>query len=461
MQSLLLRIFLSFWLIIGITVGAASLGGFWYAERARSAFENFQQGDSLVEASAALADDGKAGLVRWLKEQPMNTTSLILVLDRDGRDILGRPVPAFVEGMLDRHRRHFRAGDLPRREPRNLRWARPLTQLVSPDGEIFTVVVAPPHALPFFWNSLPVRSLLPGLAIVVSALVSYLLARAITSPIRKLRDATVSLAEGNMYERVGSSLGARRDELGRLARDFDSMADKLQKSASLQTELTRNISHELRSPLSRMRVALELQRQKSGASTDLERIDTEIERLDRLIGQILSYSRLDSGERLTADNYDLAELIDEIVENVNYECRANGKDGVTVTAEIAQSVIVYGYRDAMNSAIENVLRNAARHSPRGATVNVRVDRKDTEKMLIEISDTGGGVADADLPFLFDAFFRTRETAASGAEQGTGLGLAIAARAVSRNAGKIVAANRPGGGLVVTITLPVRVGTAHS
>jgi two-component system sensor histidine kinase CpxA len=335
----------------------------------------------------------------------------------------------------------------------NLRWARPLTQLVSPDGEIFTVVVTPPNAPLFFWNSLPIRSLFLALALVVSAAVSYMLARAITNPVRQLRDATVSLAKGNLHERVASPLDSRQDELGRLARDFNSMADKLQRAASQQTELTRNISHELRSPLSRMRVALELERQKSGGSADLARIDQEIERLDRLIGQILSYSRLDSGDLLHASNYDLVTLVDEVADNVNYESRSDESHGVTVVVNKLQSAVVYGYRDAMNSAIENVLRNAVRHSPRGATINVSVDRKDSEHMQIEIADEGTGVDEAELPLLFEAFFRTRRSMQESSEQGTGLGLAIAARAVSRNRGSITSRNGPGGGLVITITLP--------
>jgi two-component system OmpR family sensor kinase len=454
MRSLLLRIFLSFWLIIGVTIGAASLGGYWYAERARATFENFQLGDSLVEASEALENDGKDGLTRWLRNQPQGTARLILILDRHGGDILGRPVPSYVAGMVERHRRHLRTGDGgPRREPRNLRWARPLTQLVSPDGEIFTVVVAPPDNLPFFWNRTPARSLFLALALVVSAAVCYLLARAITSPVRKLRDATVSLAQGNLHERVGPALGSRRDELGHLARDFDRMAEKLQKSASQQTELTRNISHELRSPLARMRVALELQRQKSGDSADLARLDDEIGRLDHLISQILSYSRLDSGDLQQAGHYDLADLIEEVVENVNYECRASGSNRVSVAQQSVQTANVYGYRDAMNSAIENVLRNAVRHSPPGTAVSVRLDSPDSGNLQIEISDQGDGVEESELPLLFDAFYRTRRSVQQPGEQGTGLGLAIAARAVARNGGRIAANNGESGGLVVTLTIP--------
>lgn len=453
MRSLLLRFFLSFWLIIGITIGAASLAGFWYAERAQSAFENFQRGDSLVEASSALENDGRDGLVRWLRNQPGNTSNLILVLDQDGRDILGRRVPNHIAGLVERYRRHARSGERPRQEPRNLRWARPLTQLVSAEGEVFTVVVTPPPGPPYFWNRMSVRGLLLLLALLVSAGVSYLLARAISRPVRQLRDATVSIAKGNLQERVGSALGSRRDEFGRLARDFDAMAGMLQKSADRQAELTRNISHELRSPLARMRVALELERQKSANSADLDRIDEEIGRLDDLIGQILSFSRLDSGSSQEASGYDVAELIDEVAANVNYESRARGSDAVTMSSTVQAPVAVRGFREAMYSALENVLRNAVRHSPPGAAVDVSVERSADGSLRISVSDRGDGVDEAELPQLFEPFFRTQRSARSRDERGTGLGLAIAARALARNGGSIDAANRDGGGLVVTMTLP--------
>jgi signal transduction histidine kinase len=245
----------------------------------------------------------------------------------------------------------------------------------------------------------------------------------------------------------------RADELGRLARDFDSMAARLQKSSAQQIELTRNISHELRSPLSRMRVALELERKKGGTSTDLERMDQEIERLDTLIGQILAYSRLDSGDSLAAMDYDLAELVEEVAENVRYEGKVGGSGGVSVIVARRNSVRVYGYRDAMNSAIENIVRNAVRHSTPGGTVSVRIDRNADDNLVIEIRDDGEGVEEADLPKLFDAFYRTRRSKQKSGEQGTGLGLAIAARAVARNHGNIAARNGEKGGLVITITVP--------
>jgi two-component system sensor histidine kinase CpxA len=461
MHSLLLRIFLSFWLIIGITIGATSLAGIWYAESAQTAFDNFQRGDSLVEASTALEENGRNGLVRWLQNQPGNTSKLVFVIDKDGNDILGRRVPPHIASILERQRRHSRGSERSRSEPHNLRWARSLTQLVSAEGEVFTVVVTPPQGPPFYWNRLPVGGLLLLLALVVSAGISYLLARAITSPVRKLRDATVSIASGDLQQRVASTLGPRRDELGRLARDFDAMAEMLQKSADRQAELTRNISHELRSPLARMRVALELERKKSAMSADLERIDGEIGRLDDLIGQILSFSRLDSGTPRKASNYDLAELIDEVSANVNYEGRTRGNDAVTVVTDTESPIKVHGYREAMHSALENVLRNAVRHSPPGEVVKLSASRSADGKLRISVSDKGSGVDDAELPRLFEPFFRTQRSAQARDEQGTGLGLAIAARALARNGGTIVASNNEDGGLIVTMALPDQPGGAQA
>jgi signal transduction histidine kinase len=457
MRSLLLRIFLSFWLIIGITIGATSLAGLWYAERAQTAFDNFQRGDSLVEASTALEENGRDGLVRWLQDQPGNTSRLVFVIDKDGKDILGRRVSPHIANILERQRRHSRGGDRSRSEPRNLRWARSLTQLVSAEGEVFTVVVTPPQGPPFYWNRLPVGGLLLLLALIVSAGISYLLARAITSPVRKLRDATVSIAAGDLRQRVSSTLGPRRDELGRLARDFDAMAEMLQKSADRQAELTRNISHELRSPLARMRVALELERKKSATSADLERIDEEIGRIDDLIGQILSFSRLDSGTPQRASDYDLAELVDEVAANVNYEGRSRGNDAVTVVTETDSSIKVHGYREAMYSALENVLRNSVRHSPPGEVVTLAAGRFADRTLRISVADKGSGVDEAELPRLFEPFFRTQRSAQARDERGTGLGLAIAARALARNGGTIGASNNEVGGLVVTMTLPDHAG----
>ena len=451
MRSLLVRIFVSFWLIIGITIGMAAVAGYYYAERVRGEMDNFEFDDTVLEASAALSSGGREGLADWLRQAPASGNFRIYIVDASGRDILGRELPRFLVKKLHRHRSH-----MPRRghpDPSNLRRARPLSQLVSRDGETYTVLLSRVHRPHGYWEGAPAGSLLLILALIVSGVVSYLLARAISNPVRKLRDATVSLAEGNMHSRVAPSVGKRRDELGMLARDFDAMAEKLGRAAAQQTELSRNISHELRSPLARLRVAMELARRKSGELPEFDRIDDETEKLDRLIGQVLSYTRMESGSQAEPGRIDLSDLVQEVVENVNFECRAGGYEGIVVETNVADSPIITGYADALTSAIENIVRNAVRHSPPNEKVTVHVAERPDGAATVEVTDNGEGVPDDELGHLFQPFFRTRSATADSSKSGTGLGLAIAVRAIKLNGGTVSASNRADGGLRVVITLP--------
>jgi two-component system sensor histidine kinase CpxA len=448
-RSLLIRIFLSFWLIIGVTIGIASLAGFYYSERLREAMENFEHGDTMLEASEALDKGGRQGLVQWLKDFPKTKGLTIYIMDQERHDLLDRPIPGKIARLMNRHRLHMRYHGADRPEPRNLRRARPLSQLVSPDGEVYTLIVLPARRPPATFGPVGHGFNLLIVALIVSGIVSYLLARAIANPIKKLRDATVSLADGNLDVRVGPQLGGRRDELGSLAGDFDSMADKLARAAAQQTELSQNISHELRSPLARMRVALELAKRRTGDLPELDRINAEAERLDELIGQILSYTRLDTSPRIEPATIDLADLITEVVENVNYECKSGGIDGVNVKASFDTSPTVRGYADTLVSAIENILRNAVRHSPANGTVQVRVSQQDGNAR-IDIIDEGPGVDESEIGRLFEPFYRT----SNAPDTGTGLGLAIAKRAIRLNGGEVLAENRAGGGLRIAISLPV-------
>jgi two-component system sensor histidine kinase CpxA len=313
------------------------------------------------------------------------------------------------------------------------------------------MLVAPVRAPEAFWANQDIRVLLFVFALLTSGLVSYALASAFSNPVRKLRDATVALAEGNLDVRVTESIGKRRDELGMLGRDFDSMAAKLQRAAEQQTELSRNISHELRSPLARMRVAVELARRKSGELPEFERLDDEAERLDSLIGQILSYTKLEADREQNRKKVDLLDVINEVVENVNFESK---EERVSVTAEVGDNFVISGYRGALISATENIVRNAVRHDPSESGVEIGLS-VGNQTVTIDVIDGGPGVAEEDLPHLFEPFFRTRISAETDGNGGTGLGLAIARRAiVELHGGSLAARNRPEGGLIVSISLPV-------
>jgi len=451
MRSLFLKFLVSFWLVIGLIIGAAAIGGFLYAEQLQRTIEDFEIGGSMQVASAALEHGGREGLVEWRDSTPRDDGVGILILDSEGRDISGRRIPFAAERMFERHKarleRYRRSGDVD--GDGNFRRSRFLPQLTAPDGQVYTMLVAPVRAPEAFWSNQDIRVLLFVFALLTSGLVSYALASAFSRPVRKLRDATVELAEGNLDIRVAESMGKRKDELGMLGHDFDAMAEKLQRAAERQTELTRNISHELRSPLARMRVAVELARRKAGEMPEFQRLEQDAERLDSLIGQILSYTKLEAEGEKERSHFDLADVLNEVAENVNFEY---GKNRVTVTGSDTRTEI-RGYRGALTSAVENVVRNAVRHNTGDAGVVITSIVGDNE-VVIEIGDDGPGVAEEDIARLFEPFFRTRESAENDGNGGTGLGLAIARRAVQLNQGHIEAKNGANGGFVVRITLPL-------
>ena len=452
MKSLFLKFFVAFWLVIGLIIGAAAAGGFLYAEQLQEVIEDFEAGDSMLEANAALQEGGKDGLIRWREGTPPDDGVIIFFLDESGQDISFRRIPFAVERMFERHRARYeriqRINDDD--DDRERRRSRLLPQLTAPDGETLTMLVAPVRAPEAFWASQDIRVLLFVFALAISGLVSYALAVAVSRPVGKLRDATVSLADGDLDVRVGDAMGRRRDELGLLGRDFDAMAEKLQRAALQQTELSRNISHELRSPLARIRVAVELARRSAGDLPEFGRLDLESERLDALIGQILSYNKLETDAEREKSAIDLGDVVNEVRENVNYEY---GAERVTMDQPDGSAMVVQGYRGALLSALENIVRNAVRHSPESESVAIVLAPNGSE-IAIDVRDKGPGVPEEDLGKLFDPFFRTRQSAEQDGNGGTGLGLAIAERAVQLHDGQIEAHNGRDGGLVVTIRLPV-------
>ena len=447
MRSLLLRIFVSFWSIIVITIVAAAAVGFFYAERVRTSVENFEVSEAMLEASAALQADGRDGLREWLRSLPGATSSLIFVLDQGGRDLLDRRLPPPVELAMRRFSRRDVRRPLPPREFGNLRPARPFTQLVGPDEHVYTLFVLPPQSAFGRWLSQRGGLGFVIIALLVSALVSYLLARAISRPIRRFRESAIAVGAGKLDTRVSDRVGNRRDEIGLLAKDFDRMTSELQRAWQRQTDLARNVSHELRSPLARLRVALELARRKTGELAELDRIDIETERLDELIGQILEFSRLDAGPSEDAGRIDVEELLRSVVEDVRYE---HGEEA-RIELQIRSGGSVDGYAGALRSAVENVLRNAMQHSRAGNAVAARLDAEGTQ-VVISIEDRGGGVPEHELGSIFEPFYRAKPKCGSATTSGTGLGLAIASRAVGVNSGTIAARNTANG-LCVEMRLP--------
>jgi two-component system sensor histidine kinase CpxA len=293
---------------------------------------------------------------------------------------------------------------------------------------------------------------LPVITSVVGGLFCLLITRHITSPMLRLRAAAASIARGNLETRVSPALGERRDEIAALAQDFDRMAERIESLVGGHKRLLGDVSHELRSPLSRLVVALGLARKASTAeaSEHLERIATEANRLDKLIGQLLMLSRMGTGMHAAAGiPFELANLVLEVASDADFEARAHTRK-VVVTAADACSVI--GAEELLRSAIENVVRNAIRFTAEDTSVEISL-RRQGGLAVIRVRDHGPGVAEDMLAEIFLPFRRVR-TAGEPATEGAGLGLTIAQRAIAMHAGTIRAVNAADGGLIVEIQIPL-------
>ena len=308
----------------------------------------------------------------------------------------------------------------------------------------------PPGHSPLFMT---VRLLI---VLIISGVVCYWLARYVTSPVVTLQKATRRLASGDLTVRIGKGIGNRKDELSELATDFDHMAERIGSLMAQQRQLLRDISHELRSPLTRLNVAVELARRQTGeeATPSLDRIEAESNVLNEMIGEVLTIARLDSEiEGIRMIPVDLKGLVTDIIANANFEAQTR-----SCSVQLVQSIpsAVLGNAELLHRAIENVIRNAVHYTQEGTTVEIELRHADHDGASygeIIVRDHGPGIPESDLPYLFRPFYRV-SNARERQTGGTGLGLAITKRAVSLHNGMIKVSNAEDGGLSVEICLPL-------
>jgi two-component system sensor histidine kinase CpxA len=305
-------------------------------------------------------------------------------------------------------------------------------------------------------------------ALLLSGLVCLGLVRYLTAPLVRLRTATQQLAAGDLSARTGAATDKRRDEVADLGRDFDTMAARIESLVGAQRQLLGDISHELRSPLARLSMALALARRhaekaagENSALQDemtpaLDRIARETTRLNELIGQLLELTRLESGDAASGQSLDLVQLARDVVADAEYEALNKGR---SVQFVERASCRVVGTRELLHSALENVVRNAVRHTAPNTTVDVQLDCEDNWAIL-RVRDYGSGAPEAALPNIFQPFYRV-EAARDRDSGGVGLGLAITERAIRSHGGTVRAANAEGGGLIIEMRLPCSVKPANS
>jgi two-component system, OmpR family, sensor histidine kinase CpxA len=392
--------------------------------------------------------DGQSGLLAQLDRIQRDSNVRVFLFNEQLQELSGRRVP---DGAQDLARGVFQS-NVPQFFPGGSAplHAQPVHTLRG--GEYVLVAEMPPRP-PSPGGFHPIFHVL-GVALVGAAF-CYWLARYLTSPVTKLRKATQELAAGNLRTRVVPALGNRRDELASLGADFDVMAEQIESLINSQRRLLGDISHELRSPLARLNVALELARQRSGAeaTSALERIQREAENLNEMIGQLLALTRLESGAASVAKTqFDLAQLVREIADDADFEARSRNR---SVTVNEVESCVITGNYELLRRAIENVVRNAIQYTSEGTAVEVELRRqgnRSDESAVIIVRDHGAGVPDSALEKIFQPFYRVDE-ARDREAGGVGLGLAIAERAVRLHGGNVKATNAADGGLIVIIEVP--------
>jgi len=380
-----------------------------------------------------LKQGGERQVTGTLKSLPRGIRKHVFLLDPNGRELLGRQ-------------------EVPRKQTHG-RVKVTSKKLEDANGNVYTLISS---------DRVPPRALLaPGprgvgmrlaVAAVISALVSLLLARYLAAPLGQLSRASRLLATGDLAVRVGAPLDHRKDEFGQLAVDLDEMASRLELLQQANQRLLRDVSHELRSPLARLRVALEIARNKdqSRVTEELNRIELESERLEQLVDEVLGLLRESSGpQELKRSLFDLAELLQDLVDSVNYE---TGDEGRAIELQLQPALQVNADRELLWRVFENLLRNALIHTGSSDDIHVSAERVANYEIQVRVCDRGPGIEEHHIGRIFEPFYRADEHRDRNSG-GHGLGLAIAASAVRRHGGRISASNRPDGGLEVLVVLP--------
>jgi two-component system sensor histidine kinase CpxA len=445
--NLFWKIFFSFMIAMTITSVGAIYVSFQMANQPIT-LADFEGRDRIIrEVSAALARGGERELKYWLYNNPRPARgTVLLVTNERGDELLGRAMPRELRQLL-----RFRPGTRRPDVPPNLRPMQLTPTLTGPNSEEYRLLFARAPVTIFgilMWPGTQVAVL--TIAVIAAAVMSLLLARYVSSPIVRLQKASRSLAAGALHARVGAPFTRRRDEVGTLARDFDAMAERIEALVTSKETLLRDVSHELRSPLARIRMALALAQRRAGqeSQTDLDRIEREAERLDALVGQVMTLTRLRTASEPRRDVVRLNELIAEVVDDARFEY-----PDARIDYSAAGEALLRGDADGLKSAVENVVRNALIYGDRSQPVEVALETRGAT-VTIRIRDRGPGVPEAELSRIFEPFYRT-DKSRDHRQDGQGIGLAITTRVMELHRGTVTARNRPEGGLEITLELPLR------
>jgi signal transduction histidine kinase len=457
MRSVFLKIFLWFWLTV-IAIGLTLVVTTLILRHGSRPDEEWQRDLSLylaVEARIAAESFEKQG-VAGVDGLPLNEKfgkagPYLFFFDERGREVHGYTPPSEARQLaaVVNARVPFSAvthgGDRFAGQ-----WVR------GPSGRAYELVLVLPRLpIKIILATLGTRAVIGVIAVIlVAGILCFWLARHITQPLVRLGETASQLAAGRLETRVDATIRARRDEIGGLGQSFDGMAERIASLVDAQRRLLSVVSHELRSPLTRLSLALGLLRQCTEAEKIefLDRTELEAEHLDKLIGQLLTLAKIDAGADLDrAESFDLGSLVQEVAADGNFEAQ---RRCCSVKADSPASLVMRGVAENIRRAIENPVRNAIRHTRPNTSVEIRMQRYGAAPgsvALIQIRDHGPGVPADSLERIFQPFHKVEGAAAT---HGAGLGLAITERIVRSHGGNVRAANATDGGLIVEMELPL-------
>jgi len=454
---LFLRIFLSFWLgSTFLLLGLAA--GLWIIQPDILTSFRFLMENGMIrlgsQAATQYETSGQTGAATVLGDIRREGGVVAWLYTPDGRLLAGG---AEVANAQDLVARALVNDDVERPGITRFRPALYARRVSSTSGQPYIFIWEGPLRLAQF-ASPSLLSIRLVIVVLAGGIFCWWFTWRITKPIRILRTTTGRFAQGDLTARIGNNPEFHRgDELFELSRDFDYMATRIEQLMKLQQQLLADISHELRSPLARLSLALDLAKRRLGEGVpEHRRMDREVQRLNELIEQLLTLARLQAqSKEPEAETVDVRDLVYEVAADAGFEAEAVGRK--VVVARTCDGN-VQGNRALLRSALENVVRNAVRHTPESSEVTIEMERVNgadpqAHRLRIGVQDHGPGVPSPALERLFDPFFRVDE-GRDRKSGGVGLGLAITRQAMRAHGGTATAQNLSSGGLLIRLELPV-------
>lgn len=458
MTRLYLKIFFTFWLITAAIIVGTNIVVHWFDITPEGNLQhnpNFDDSPAkrlLFQMVGNAVNRNTQQLTEDLRSMPGWSLRFVYIIDKHNRDLLDRPLPPGVTVLAPRLTNKHPYDKV---QDRNRKlFGRYITLNDGSSVRLITISAGRDEGpdRDIIWE-LFIENIWPLLlvSILVSGTACFVLARHFTRSINTLQKATRQIAEGDLSVRISEQFHGRRDEIADLGRDFDHMTERLEKVITEQKRLIKDVSHELRSPLARLQIALALAQQRSQGvvDTELKRAKQAADYLNNIITDILTLPLQGQENWALDDVIDLVSLLYTLANACGED--AEEKQVAVICNAVPEEALVQTHGNMLVGVFENILRNALLYSPNGGQISIHLTQTD-DSFLAQIADQGPGVPEESLRDIFEPFYRT-DQARARESGGYGLGLAIAYRSVGLHGGQIWAENSPSGGLMVSVRLP--------